>query len=253
MNNLKITPDKIAAASNVGLIREVNEDSFIYSAYPKSPNTLVAVADGVGGHEGGDIASSTCLKMMMSSWREMNMSYTACNAVLKNFFKSELARSNKFIFDINQRSQLRHPMGTTVVGAIFTEKESILSHAGDSRCYRLRQGKLEQLTKDHTVVEELLAKNIITPEEALGHPLSHIISKCIGPQMDTEAEINSFSREPEDRYLFCTDGLTGMVALEFIHDTMLLSKTAEEATENLLNESLKQGGEDNVTILTVFT
>ena len=172
---------------------------------------------------------------------------------LEVFLQAEITRANDYIFEINQRYHIQHPMGTTVVSGMFYPGGLLVAHAGDSRCYRFRAGKIERLTEDHSFVAELVKKNIIKPEEAQFHPFAHIISRSIGPAPSLDLEIGNFKRIPHDRYLFCSDGLTNHVEDAELQRVIGKAGDAYEAVRMLLKAALRGGGEDNITIVCVFS
>ena len=251
--NGKIDPINVVADSHVGLVRERNEDSYVYYVSEENINTFIAVADGIGGHEGGEIASALCMKTMAGAWRNSKLGKTKSVAKLKKFLISSLTKSNKLIYDLNKSFNVQHPMGTTAVAATLTPDKIIVAHAGDSRCYRLRNGVIDLLTEDHSYVAELVKSKLISPDEAKNHPFAHIISRSIGPIKDVDLEINIYDRKPGDRYLLCSDGLN--VHLDDIEIETILydAVTAYDASKKLLYTALRGGGEDNITVLCVFT
>ncbi len=246
-------PLNIAADTHVGLIRELNEDSFVYCINDPGCNALVAVADGIGGHDSGNIASNICARMVATAWRNLGLDRESSDKKLEAFLHSEICRANDYIFEINQRYHIQHPMGTTVVSGLFYKGGVLVAHAGDSRCYRYRAGKIERLTEDHSFVAELVKKNIIKPEEAQYHPFAHIISRSIGPAPAVELEVNNFKRIHRDRFMFCSDGLTNHVEDAEIQRIIGKADDAYEAVKMLLKAALRGGGEDNITIVCVFT
>jgi len=252
-NNGRIKPIDVVADSHVGLVRECNEDSYVYYVSEEDKSIFIAVADGIGGHEGGEIASELCMKTMVTSWKKGKFGQTASKYKLKRFLESSLKKSNKLIFDLNKSFNIQHPMGTTVVSAALTPSSIITAHAGDSRCYRLRNGILEQLTEDHSYVADLVKNKLISFEEAKNHPFSHIISRSVGPVEDLDLEVNTFERKPRDRYLLCSDGLNAHLDDIEIETILYDAATAYDATRNLLYTALRGGGEDNITVLCVFT
>ncbi|OGV58011.1 MAG: hypothetical protein A2X49_01480 [Lentisphaerae bacterium GWF2_52_8] len=248
-----ITPNSIAADTHPGLIRETNEDCFASYVGHGHRNALVSVADGIGGHESGDLASNLCIRLIISSWRERKIGGgSATPEQAKAFFNTVIPKANDALYELNEKYQIPHPMGTTLVAGIFLPETLVLAHAGDSRCYRLRDGALRRLTNDHSFVAELVRKKVITSEEAQFHPFAHIISKSVGPSPNLSPEINSFERLPGDRYIFCSDGLTNHVDDPEIEKFLIEAKTPHEAVRSLMNSSLRGGGEDNVTIVCVF-
>ena len=252
-NSGSIKPINVVADSHVGLVRESNEDSYVYYVSEDAKSSFIAVADGIGGHEGGEIASELCMKTMVSAWKKGQFGQTASKFKLKKFLDASLKKSNQLIFALNKSFNIQHPMGTTVVAATLTPNNIITVHAGDSRCYRLRNGILEQLTDDHSYVADLVKNKLISLEEARNHPFSHIISRSIGPAEDVELEFNTFERKPRDRYLLCSDGLNAHLDDIEIETILYDAATAYDATRNLLYTALRGGGEDNITVLCAFT
>ena len=251
-NDDRIAPINIVADSHIGLIRECNEDSYAYCVNDDYPNSLVAVADGIGGHEGGDIASSLCLQTLAADWRNHNLANSKSVNKIKKFLQSKIIKANKRIYDLNQSFNIQHPMGTTIVSAVFYPGFITVAHAGDSRCYRLRNGVLSQLTEDHSYVAELVRNNLISLEEARVHPFSHIISKSVGPVMELEVELNTYERKIGDRYIFCSDGLTGHLEDIEIETIVYDATNPYDTVRELVYAALRGGGEDNVTVLCVF-
>jgi len=248
-----IGPLDVVASSHVGLVREDNEDSYVYCVDDTHSNAFVAVADGIGGHESGDIASGLCMRILLISWRNTMMWRKSSTENIRDFLETQTRKSNESIYRLNKTFNVQHPMGTTLVSGVFTSDSLVVAHAGDSRCYRLRDGILECLTQDHSFVAELIKRNIISREESRNHPFAHIISRSIGTNLDFKPEINVFERKPEDRYLFCSDGIN--VHLEDPQIEIIINDAGNpyEAVKNLTYASLRAGGEDNITALCVFT
>lgn len=241
-----------AADSHVGLVRKVNEDSFGYYIDSKRNCAVFAVADGIGGHGNGDVASAICIRMILEKWRNHNLNgnFDAIRAI--DFFETTLEAANRKIFDINSRFSFRYPMGTTVVAAIVTEHEVVTAHIGDSRLYRMNHNSLRRVTEDHSFVAEMVKNNLISPEEAKTHPFSHIISRSIGPNEKVDAEISTFSRCPSDRLMLCSDGLNLYASDLELQDFIAKAKSPHETVNDLLKLSLRRGGEDNITLMAVF-
>lgn len=246
-------PERVSADTHIGLVRDHNEDSFAYYLYPEKNISFMAVADGIGGHESGDIASNLCLKLLLTSFRDSNLTEESSVDEWKKFLDDELRYTNEIIFRINEKYKIQHPMGTTIVVAVILKDSIITMHAGDSRIYRVREDHIERLTQDHSFVAELVRKNIISEEEALTHPFAHIISRSVGPAPDLEPELNVFDKKDGDKYMLCSDGLTNHVDDNMIKKMMSAAPTPHEAVKNLLNGSLRGGGEDNITIVCAFT
>jgi protein phosphatase len=234
-------------------VRERNEDSYLYHVAEDSRNTLVAVADGIGGHEGGDIASGLCMRIMATEWRNGSCRNSSSVKRISNFLRRNIKEANRHIFAINKSVNAQHPMGTTVVAAVLLADKIIVAHAGDSRCYRLRNGILTPLTEDHSYVAELVRNKLINIEDAKNHPFSHIISRSVGPVEEVDVDINVFNRKQRDRYLLCSDGLTVHLNDIEIETILYDSLTAYDAVRSLIHASLRGGGEDNITAVCAFT
>jgi serine/threonine protein phosphatase PrpC len=230
-----------AAASHVGRVRSSNQDSG-YSGYQ-----LFFVADGMGGHAGGEFASA------LSSQRiaQIDANYATpddAGAAMLNV----ILEANQTLNDTVANHPELSGMGTTFSGMLFVDEQAMIGHIGDSRIYLYRDGALRQITKDHTFVQRLVDLGRITPEEALVHPRRNVIMRVLGdtnevPQLDAEV----LDVKPGDRWLLCSDGLCGYVSDEIVERNLGSSESAEEITEVLIGEALEAGAPDNVTIVIV--
>lgn len=238
--------------THTGLVRETNEDCFCYVDYQEEKNSMAVIADGIGGHENGEIASSLCCRQFVSSWKYLNIGKVPSLQKIKAFLRYEIRSINKDIFAQNSRKKFSCPMGTTVIAAVFTPTHVIAGHAGDSRLYVFNDGKLKQLTEDHSLVATLVKKGTITTEEAKTHPFAHIISKSIGPNSSVEPKINVYTKSPDERYMLCSDGLSMHVPNQRIEDILKKSNTPKSAVNALMKEALINGGEDNISIICAF-
>lgn len=249
----EINPSNIAADSHVGFARTLNEDSYAYLAADDGKIVMAAVADGIGGHENGDIASNLSIKMLLSAWRRelAKQDPTTPDDALK-FFKIQLEIINAAVYMINDTYNVAYPMGTTIAAGIFLSDAVIIAHAGDSRVYRLRDKNLTRLTQDHSFVNNLIQKGTLTEEDALTHPFAHVITKSIGPTAELNPEIKVYERYIGDRYLLCTDGLNLHASDPEIQQILYDAYEPAEAVKNLMNLALKKGGGDNTTIICVF-
>lgn len=241
----------IAADSHVGLVRKANEDSFGYNVDPKRDFAMFAVADGIGGHGNGDVASAICIRLMLEQWRKLNLDEPFGREQATRFFSNILNAANDKIFQINNRFSFRYPMGTTVVAGIATPEDVIVVHLGDSRLYRMNGELLKKVTEDHSFVAEMVRNKLISQDEARNHPFSHIISRSIGPNRNIEPEFSYFKRVCGDRILLCSDGLSNYALDDEISARMIEEGTPRKIVNNLLKLSLKRGGEDNITIISV--
>lgn len=248
----KILPGNIFATTHTGLVRDANEDSYVYCIPDKGRNALVAVADGIGGHENGDIASRLCLRTILLEWCRRKMWNEKSIKKIADFLEEAITAANKAIYKLNLSFNVQQPMGTTLVLAVITADKIAVAHAGDSRLYRYDGKTMKSLTRDHSFVEELIFKKIISREEAKDHPFSHVISRCVGTADELEPEINVFKRTSGEKYFLCSDGLISHLDDEKLCEIVTLSKDICETVRNLLYAALKKGGDDNITVLSVF-
>ena len=227
-------------ASDRGLRRELNEDSLIAAA------PIFAVADGMGGHEAGEVASSICV----STLSESSIVGEYLPEVSAGELEALLLEADRRIRDATGGRA-----GTTLTGAVMVREGTtpywLVFNVGDSRTYRLSHGTLEQITVDHSEVQELVAMGQITPEEALVHPRRHVVTRALGTGSDTEADFWLIPMETGDRLLVCSDGLTGEVSDGHIMQILSSVPDPQEACAALVQAALRSGGRDNVTVLVI--
>ena len=226
-----------AVRSNTGLLRTQNEDSVWYD----EKTGLFAVADGMGGHLAGEVASA----MAVDAIRQMaeGKPKASFSALADAFDKANTA-----ILDHAWQHAECHGMGTTLSVLWLMQERALIAHMGDSRIYRLRDGRLEQVTRDHSLVQELVQAGIITKEEARTHPRRNIITRALGTEGDSQPDLILEDCRPGDCWLLCSDGLTGMVTDEAIAG-VLKQQALEEAADTLIRLALDAGGQDNITLL----
>ena len=230
------------AASNIGRVRKSNQDSG-YAGY-----NFFFVADGMGGHAGGDIASAIIAQSVARADREYEDTDQASSQVVEALLEA----NQKLADTVSEHSELKG-MGTTFSGIVFTGDLVTVTHIGDSRVYMVSEDKVSQVTKDHTFVQRLVDTGRITPEEALTHPRRSVLMRVLGdvevsPEVDTEV----FKAAAGDRWMLCSDGLCGVVPDEVINKILLdKSVDAEEATALLIYEALEHGAPDNITVVVV--
>ncbi|MCC3282428.1 MULTISPECIES: PP2C family protein-serine/threonine phosphatase [Arthrobacter] len=227
-------------ASDRGLRRELNEDSLI------AADPIFAVADGMGGHEAGEVASSICVRTLGDS-RIVGEHLPQVSATE---VEELLAKADRQI-----REATGGRAGTTLTGAVLVQEESqpywLVFNVGDSRTYRVSRGVLEQITVDHSEVQELVDLGQITPDEALVHPRRHVVTRALGTGNDTEADFWLIPVEPGDRLMVCSDGLTGEVSDGHIFQILSSVSNPQDACAALVQAALRAGGRDNVTVLVV--
>ena len=230
-----------AASSHVGKIRASNQDSGSVG------RNLFVVADGMGGHAGGDVASALAVQHLFGLDRTYDSVEDAREALFRGVLDAGADLTNAVV---------EHPeltgMGTTVSAMIRVKSQMVIAHIGDSRIYRLREGVLEQITSDHTFVQRLVDSGRITPEEAAVHPRRSVLMRVLG-DVDAEPEVDTHVIDtlPGDRWLLCSDGLSGYVPERDIAETLLTVDDVELAAHKLINQSLSEGAPDNVTVVVV--
>jgi PPM family protein phosphatase len=200
-----------------------------------------AVADGMGGAKAGEVASA----MAAEAFEGETDSDEPAEAQLSRI----LREANRRIYDLALSDDSHRGMGTTVTAAKVTGDDVSLGHVGDSRAYRLRDGELEQLTRDHSLVAELERSGQITPEAAEHHPQRSIITRALGPEPDVQVDTYTLAGRPGDVYLICSDGLTSMISDEELGSILKSADDLEQAADSLVRAANQSGGKDNITVV----
>ena len=229
---------RYAARSDVGLVRSDNQDSGYAGPH------LLVVADGMGGHAGGDIASSTVITELV----EIDHDSLAAGEASTQLSRA-LARANREIARIaEERSELTG-MGTTTTALMRARNKLILAHIGDSRAYLLRDEVFTQITTDHSFVQTLIDEGRITEDEASTHPQRSVVTRVLTGDEDDEPDVGAREARIGDRYLLCSDGLSGFVARDTIEEQLSAGLSPAETADNLIALALKAGAPDNVTVI----
>jgi PPM family protein phosphatase len=223
-----------AGLTDVGRQREANEDNFLCGP-------LFAVADGMGGAQAGEVASRMAVDVLGAGDRD--------GGTPEERLTRMISLANRQIYDLAKRDESRRGMGTTATAAIVEGGDVSLGHVGDSRAYRLRDGKLEQLTHDHSLVAELVRSGQLSAEAAENHPQRSIITRALGPEAEVEVDAHSHVGRDGDVYLLCSDGLTGMISEDDIAGILRASPTLQEAATTLVRAANQSGGKDNITVV----
>ncbi len=224
-----------AALTDVGRQRQSNEDSYL----ERSP--LFAVADGMGGARAGEVASRLAVEAFDSEEQPGGSPEQRL---------AEVARAaNRQIHKMSREDSDHAGMGTTLTAALVDDREVAIGHVGDSRLYRFRDGELERLTQDHSLVEEFVRQGKLTPEEAAVHPQRSIITRALGPEPEVEVETYTHQGRAGDVYLICSDGLTGMVSEPDLAETLKRSDSLEQAAKAMIDAANENGGKDNITVV----
>ncbi len=229
-----MTPEfRWGACSEVGLVRQVNEDSKL-AAPP-----LFAVADGMGGHASGDVASAIAIEVFEAALKQSDSISDAVH------------NANKAIFQRAAKDPDLTGMGTTLTAMWADEGSAQIAHVGDSRAYLLRDGQLTRLTTDHTVVNRLVQQGRIMPEDADRHPQRSYLERALGVDPEVEVDVHVLDMSPGDRVLLCSDGLFGMIDDDLIQNVLEQESSPQRAAERLCEEAVHAGGNDNVTTVVV--
>lgn len=230
---------KVAAISDRGLVRSNNEDSYLVDL----ARGLLVVCDGMGGHNGGEVASAIAVETI-------NQFFISSSEELPGRLVLALEKANSAILESARQDPALHGMGTTATLAAFTDGTMYVAHIGDSSLYIIREGKLRKVTRDHTLAQQLLVEGRLKPEDMRSNPYNHILTRALG--VEENVNIDSYQEEvhPGDLILLCSDGLSDKVGESEMEETLQeASISLEQAAQGLLNKALKYGGSDNITII----
>jgi PPM family protein phosphatase len=233
--------------TDIGLVREHNED--VWAAYPDEK--LFILADGMGGHYGGEIAAKEAIGHLFTLVKKAHLSEGTSLEEVKAFFKEAFFKVNAWIYEKGESREELKGMGTTLCSLFFHHHVAILAHVGDSRIYRLRERKLEQLTEDHSLVAELVSLGAMKPDQAETFPYKHILTKAIGTHQRVEPTIKSIEVAPHDVFMLCSDGMTNYATHRQIEEILTTEETLSSKGGALVDLALRQGGGDNITLILV--
>ena len=223
---------EVGSATDIGRVRERNEDSVLVSP------PLYVVADGMGGHRGGQVASQVALEAMEGLATEGRGSLA-----------DHVHRANRAVWDRSVEDERLSGMGTTLTAAQIDGASALIAHVGDSRAYLLRDGSLRQLTTDHTLVARMVKSGEITEAEAEVHPHKNVLTRALGTDEEVEVDEDSIALVDGDRLLLCSDGLTGMVTEDQIQAILENSDQPQQAADRLVKAANRAGGIDNITVV----
>lgn len=226
--------------SDVGCVREVNEDSLIES----SDKQLWAVADGMGGHKVGDVASKKIIELLERVNAYQNLSDYIDEV------EDTLFNANQLLIDFARENFDSQTMGSTAVCLIIKQNVGVAMWVGDSRLYRYRNNQLQQMTRDHSQVQEMVQMGLLSQEEAAVHPYRNVITRAVGVEPDLYVDINVFSTQVGDKFLLCSDGLYNAVSRDDV-EFMLNHHDPKACVADLMKAALENGADDNVSIIVV--
>jgi len=238
---------KFTAISDKGKVRKTNEDS--WGAFPEA--SLFMVADGMGGHKAGDVASRLAVDTIYELLSKRPAPGDFQFEQTSHYLNDSIQKANQKIFERGKRIPEESGMGTTVVVIWLGQSTAFIAHVGDSRAYLLRKQNLRLITSDHTLVHDYLTKGLLQPHEAEHHPLRHVLSRAVGPQEQVEADIVNLPIQSGDLLLLCTDGLSNMVSKDKIEEILNGPDDLEAKNRHLVDLANDSGGSDNVTAMLI--
>ena len=230
---------KVYAITDIGRMRPINEDSYYL---PQAGERFCAVADGMGGHNAGEVASALAVQVFSERMR-------AAETVSAEALHGAVAQANEAVYHKSLENAGMSGMGTTF-SALAEHGETVyLAHVGDSRIYLVRNGAIMQLTTDHTLVEEMVQKGFITPREARVHPKRNIITRALGTEETVQIDIVQMGARPGDAFFLCSDGMSNYVDEREILRTAVSERDWADKLKRLVSIALENGGADNITAL----
>ncbi len=244
-----------AGMTDVGSARDHNEDDFYLS---DGDEALCVVADGMGGHRSGEVASAMAIKAIVDYYRDSIGETDGEEVVEDNGTKRPMdefrliraiQQANKAVFQAASESELYRGMGTTIVSGFFTEKGVYLAHIGDSRAYRYRDGRLEQQSEDHSLANEYVRMGILQAEDVEHFPYKNVITRACGLTDDVEVDVTFGEMEPGDLFILCSDGLTDMVPDRQLTEILKSTEDLDELAKILIEKANENGGADNITVI----
>lgn len=239
---------RVFAKSDIGKAREKNEDSY-YASQPSETVGLYIVADGMGGYNGGEIASELAITAT-KNYIESNFAETEhTKEALQQLVKSSIEYANMLVYDKTREMPELEGMGTTMEVVLVYNNKAYIGHIGDSRIYRIRKEFIRKLTKDHSYVEKLVEEGKITKDEAVHHPNKNMITKAVGCNKLVEPDIMVKGFIKDDIFVISSDGLTNMVEEKEIYNAV--KNNIETATDLLIEKANEAGGLDNITLIIV--
>ena len=220
--------------TDIGCLRDHNEDSLVVTP------PLFAVADGMGGHAAGEVASEIAVRVLSELAPEHPDGEALGRAI---------EEANRAVIHAAREGRGRQGMGTTMTAAMLEGERLVIAQVGDSRAYLLHQGKLQQLTRDHSLMADMIEAGQLTPEEARTHPQRSVITRALGSDAHLHPDIYEINVETGDRLLICSDGLSGMIFDDQIENTLRRVQDPQRCASQLVNEAIAAGGHDNVTVI----
>jgi PPM family protein phosphatase len=238
-----------ANRSDIGRVRQVNEDQSWVSQLNNGV-TLAIVADGMGGHQAGDVASQKAVDAFRSMLEQSAAKADLSLQEGKMLIRQAISQANEAVFELASRNERYHNMGTTIVAALVKQDNAIIGHVGDSRAYKITEGVITQITNDHTLVNELVKSGQLSAEEAAHHPRRNVLTRAVGTDSQVDIEVQTVDWSSHDVLLLCSDGLSNMVSEQQMLQTVSMEQLELEAkADHLIQLALHAGGDDNITVV----
>jgi PPM family protein phosphatase len=244
-----------AGLSDVGRTRAHNEDCIAI----KEDLQLVVLADGMGGYQAGEVASKIAVDVVIEEITDSKLTEKdiaridpeSGTSIAMRRLRAAIEKANNRICTVSRDREELDGMGTTIVAACFYDGRVGIAHVGDSRCYRVREGVLDQLTRDHSLVQDQLEKGLITEDEAENSPQKNLITRALGIDALAEADTQEFRTRPGDTYLLCSDGLSDMISNDEIKAELVSGRSLKDAVSRLVDAANDAGGRDNISAILV--
>ena len=240
---------EVFGLSDVGCIRELNEDCYcICGLGDNSERGFCILADGMGGHNAGEVASQNAVKLIAE---EMNRLLESGEKEIPGQLSRAVSAANTGVYTMASENPIHRGMGTTVVTAFIDDGTAYVANVGDSRAYAVRDDEIVQITTDHSVVSELVMRGTITKEEARLHPQRNIITRAVGTDKSVRTDIFEYNYSPGDVMIICSDGLSTMLDDNRILEIIKSKKTSEDTVNSLIAAAKDEGGLDNITVICI--
>jgi len=238
----------IGAFTDKGKKREINEDDYYISDFDELGNGYCIIADGMGGHNAGEVASKIAIDVIRDCI-DSKYSSDMSEQQIWDILNLSMEKANYAIYQKSMENEKYSGMGTTAIICLIHNKNAYIAHVGDSRAYLMRDGKMIQITTDHSMVEELINNGSITREEAANHPQKNVITRALGCEENIKIDTYTQKYSEKDILLICTDGLTNMLTCDEIIHVISECENIQHGVEKLVSLSNDKGGLDNITVV----
>ena len=234
--------------TDIGLVRKENQDAYVTAQHTASGRTVGVVCDGMGGPAGGRVASQIAVSVYLEELEKLLTADQTPQQLLEASAQAAALANQAIQAEAERREECRN-MGTTLVSAISYDGGVVVTNVGDSRAYRVSQGEIHRITRDHSVVEDLVARGDLTPDEARYHPQKNLITRALGTARRVKADLFQETVSPGDILLLCSDGLINQMTDQEICQEIQAGGTPREICQRLVKRTLDSGAPDNVTVV----